>query len=84
MASHVTAHEPPGALFVPDEDPLLFYAAIAVFASQHLKEGGQLYLEIHEKYGPEIIDLLQAEGFSGLELRQDINGKDRMIKAIRS
>ncbi|KPL17087.1 MAG: hypothetical protein AMS26_02275 [Bacteroides sp. SM23_62] len=84
MATHVAAHEPPAALFVPDDNPLLFYLSIAGFARQQSKEGGQLYLEIHEKYGPEIIDLLQAEGFSGLELRQDINGKDRMIKAIRS
>jgi release factor glutamine methyltransferase len=83
MATHVTAHEPPGALFVPDEDPLLFYESVAGIASQHLKGGGQLYLEIHEKYGGEIIDLLLTRGFSGMELRKDINGKDRMIKAIR-
>jgi release factor glutamine methyltransferase len=84
MANLVTAHEPPGALFVPDEDPLLFYVSIAGFACQQLKGGGQLYLEVHEKYGKEVIELLLTEGFSGMELRKDINGKDRMIKAIRS
>jgi len=83
MAPHITSHEPPGALFVPDENPLLFYFSIASFARQQLKKGGQLYLEIHEKFGSEVIDLLQQHGFQGVELRQDINGKDRMIKAIR-
>lgn len=82
MPIHIIDHEPQVALFVPDEDPLLFYLSIASFAHQQLEEGGQLYLEIHEKYGMKVIDLLKAEGFYGLELRQDINGKDRMIKAI--
>lgn len=82
MPIHVIDHEPQGALFVPDENPLVFYSSIARFARQQLKEGGQLYLEIHEKYGMKVSDLLNTEGFSGLELRQDINGKDRMIKAI--
>jgi release factor glutamine methyltransferase len=84
MASHITAHEPPGALFVPDENPLLFYLSIAGFARQQLKEGGQLYLEVHEKFGKKIIDMMKEQGFHGTELRQDINGKDRIIKAIRS
>jgi release factor glutamine methyltransferase len=83
MAPHVTAHEPQEALFVPDENPLLFYFSIAGFARQQLKKGGQLYLEVHEKFGSRVIDLLQENGFHGAELRQDINGKDRMIKAIR-
>lgn len=82
MPIHIIDHEPQIALFVPDEDPLLFYLSIASFAHQQLEKGGQLYLEIHEKYGMKVIDLLKAEGFYGLELRQDINGKDRMIKAI--
>jgi release factor glutamine methyltransferase len=83
MASHITAHEPQGALFVPDENPLLFYFSIAGFARQQLKLGGQLYLEVHEKFGKKVKDLLQEHGFRSAELRQDINGKDRMIKAIR-
>jgi len=82
MPIHVIDHEPQGALFVPDENPLVFYTSIAGFARQQLKEGGRLYLEIYEKYGMKVIDLLEADGFSGVELRQDINGKDRMIKAI--
>jgi release factor glutamine methyltransferase len=83
MPTHIKDHEPGTALFVPDKNPLLFYVSIAGFARQQLIEGGQLYLEVHEKYGMKVIDLLETEGFSGLELRQDINGKDRMIKAIR-
>ena len=83
MPVHIKDHEPDTALFVPDENPLLFYLHIAGFARQQLKEGGQLFLEINEKYGMKVFDLLKEEGFSELELRQDINGKDRMIKAIR-
>jgi release factor glutamine methyltransferase len=84
MPSHIRDHEPSTALFVPDDNPLLYYASIARFAREKLKAGGQLYLEIHEKFGAEIIDMLKGEGFSGLELRKDINGKDRMIKAMHS
>jgi len=82
MPVHIKDHEPGHALFVPDENPLLFYESIAGFACQQLYKGGQLYLEVHEKHGVQVFDLLEAEGFSELELRQDINGKDRMIKAI--
>jgi len=82
MASHITAHEPPGALFVPDENPLLFYLSIAGFANRQLKEGGALYLEVHENFGKQAADLMQKKGFHSVELRQDINGKDRMLKAI--
>ncbi len=82
MASHITAHEPPGALFVPDENPLLFYLSISGFAKRQLKEGGALYLEVHEKFGKQAADLMNEHGFQSVELRQDINGKDRMLKAI--
>lgn len=81
LPSLVKDHEPSVALFVPDDNPLLFYASIADFARKQMKRGGQLYLEVHEKYGRQVCDLLQAEGFGVLELRKDINGKDRMIKA---
>jgi release factor glutamine methyltransferase len=82
MPTHVKDHEPSAALFVPDDHPLLFYASIAGFAHDHMKVGGHLYLEVHEKHGLKVMDLLQKEGFMELELRKDINGKDRMIKAI--
>ena len=82
MPTQVKDHEPGAALFVADDDPLLFYTSIAGFACKQLKEGGQLYLEIHEKFGMKVMDLLREKGFASLELRQDINGKDRMIKAL--
>jgi release factor glutamine methyltransferase len=82
MPAQVKDHEPGAALFVPDDNPLLFYASIAGFAYDQLKKGGQLYLEIHERYGIEVMDLLRERGFNSPELRQDINGKDRMIKAM--
>ncbi len=83
MGPQVASFEPSSALFVPDETPLLFYASIAAFARQQLKENGKLFLEVHENFGPEVLDLLGAEGFTKAELRRDINGKDRMIKAHR-
>lgn len=84
MPAHVRDQEPATALFVPDDDPLQFYTAIAGFSREQLEEGGQLYLEIHEKFGTEVLDLLKEKGFVGIELRKDINGKERMIKAIRT
>ena len=84
MATHVTAFEPSAALFVPDDNPLLFYASIANFSRQKLKEGGRIFLEVHEKYGKKVRDLLRAQDFSKVELRRDINAKERMVKATHS
>ncbi len=81
MEENVLAHEPHHALFVPNEDPLLFYRNIARYARVHLRKDGALFFEINENFGPETVKMLLAEGFAS-ELRQDINGKDRMIKAI--
>lgn len=83
MHINVLNHEPHLALFVPDNDPLIFYRKIAHLALQHLVEGGQLYFEINEKYGEEIRQMLHEMGFSSVELRNDMQGKARMIKAIR-
>jgi release factor glutamine methyltransferase len=83
MAPRVAAHEPAIALFVPDDKPLLFYDAIAGFSHRQLRPGGLLYLEINEKFPTEVLDLLRTKGFFDPELRRDINGKNRMIKAIR-
>jgi release factor glutamine methyltransferase len=82
LPTQVKDHEPGTALFVPDDNPLLFYASIASFARDQLTEGGQLYLEIHENFGMRILDLMREIGFPSSELLQDINGKDRMIKAM--
>jgi release factor glutamine methyltransferase len=80
MDLHVVEYEPKTALFVPDEDPLLFYRAIAEFATTHLKEGGKVYVEIHERLGEETANVFR-KWFSIVELRKDIHGKDRMIRA---
>ena len=83
MLQNVTDYEPHTALFVPDTDPLLFYRVIADMAIQHLKNGGHLYFEINERYGNEVAELLASKGFSDVQLKKDINGKDRMVKGFR-
>lgn len=80
MDLHVVEYEPKTALFVPDEDPLLFYRAIAEFAASHLNPGGQVYVEIHDLLGMETTNVFR-KWFSIVELRKDIHGKDRMIRA---
>jgi release factor glutamine methyltransferase len=82
MHLNVVDFEPHNALFVPQEDPLLFYKAIADFALINLTPGGLLFLEINESYGQETKYLLSSKGFKNIELKKDMSGKDRMIKAI--
>lgn len=82
MHANVLKHEPHTALFVADEEALLFYIAIADFAQTHLNKGGKLFFEIHESKGEEVVQKLQEKGFSELELRKDMQGKDRMVKAV--
>ena len=81
MMSNVLDYEPHLALFVPDNDPLIFYRAIADYALKHLEYQASLYLEINEALGKETLELLKEKGFINLELRQDLRGKDRMIRA---
>ncbi len=83
MHDNVLAFEPHTALFVPDEDALLFYRKIADFALLHLKENGLLFFEINESLGDEVCALLASKGFNDVELKKDLQGKDRMIKAKR-
>jgi len=78
---NVLDYEPHLALFVPDNNPLLFYHCIAIFAQQHLKPKGKLYFEINRQFGKATVDLLTAMGFGNVELRKDISGNDRMVKA---
>ena len=80
MDLQVTDHEPNIALFVPDEDPLVFYKAIARLAKLHLSSNGQLFFEIHYDQGDALIALLDDMHFHA-ELRTDLFGKDRMIRA---
>jgi release factor glutamine methyltransferase len=84
MLDNVLNHEPHNALFVSDNDPLVFYRAIADFALAHLKINGFLFLELNEKFGQKTLNLLKEKGFKAIELRQDMGGKDRMIKAVLS
>ncbi len=80
---NVLDYEPHLALFVSDEDPLLFYRKITQFASLALKEKGMLFFEINRDFGVEIKTLLKKHGFSEVELKQDLSGNNRMIKAIK-
>lgn len=82
MHENVLSHEPHLALFVPDNDALLFYRTIATFAQQHLRPGGMLFFEINEALGQETAGLLTNQGFIQVELRKDMQGKNRMIKAV--
>jgi release factor glutamine methyltransferase len=81
MLDNVTRFEPHTALFVPDNDALLFYRAIADFAVLHLHPGGQLFLEINESLGAEVSNMLASKGLIEIELKKDMQGKDRMVKA---
>ncbi|MDB4900893.1 MAG: prmC [Mucilaginibacter sp.] len=81
MHTNVTDFEPHNALFVPEDDPLIFYKAIADFAAAHLVQNGLLFFEINESYGKEIIQILTEKGLKNVELRKDMSGRDRMIKA---
>jgi release factor glutamine methyltransferase len=82
MHTNVTNFEPHTALFVPEHDPLIFYKAIADFALLNLTPNGLLFFEINELYGQETVKLLKDKGFVSAELRKDMSGRDRMIKAI--
>lgn len=81
MQLNVLDYEPHTALFVPDNDPLLFYKALAQFAKRRLYQTGSVYAEIHEDLGKSVVDLFKQEGLSALELKNDMQGKNRMIKA---
>jgi release factor glutamine methyltransferase len=81
MQKNVLDYEPHIALFVPDNDALVFYRAIADLAVIRLKPGGHLYFEINERYENETAELLASKGFINIILKKDINGKFRMIKA---
>mgnify|MGYP000490034843 FL=1 len=81
MEKNVLEHEPSIALFVPDEDPLKFYRAIAEYASSALKPGGALYFEINPIYEKETREMLEELGFKDIETKEDAFGKKRMMKA---
>ncbi len=82
MSAHVLNHEPDIALFVPDDDPLLFYRAISRLATQALQPGGRLFFEINPLYQEAMVQLLTTLGFTTITLREDQYGRTRFISAI--
>ena len=82
MHVNILGFEPHQALFVPDDDPLRFYRAIAGIAAYILNKKGRIYFEINEKKGIDILNLLKDKGFQEVTLMKDLNGKDRFIKGV--
>ncbi len=81
MAPHVMGAEPSVALFVADDDPLIFYRSLGNFARQHLSEGGRLFVEIHEGMSAPVVRLFRATGAKEVIPKKDLQGKDRMVMA---
>ena len=84
MASNVLDHEPPAALFVPDSDPLIYYRAIIKLASRILVPRGKVYFEINEAMGKQLSELLLTSGYTSVEIVNDLNNKERIIKGIKN
>ncbi len=84
MDKNVLDFEPHMALFVDNEDPLLFYRIIVELADGHLNKSGQLFFEINEAYGGDVMQLLRDHNYTNCELRKDLNGRDRMVRGIKS
>ena len=81
MEANVLDYEPSLALFVPDDDPLLYYHRITLFAEQKLKKKGYIYFEINSQLGAQTVKMLRTMEFKNVELIQDLSGKDRFVKA---
>ncbi|NLR91233.1 peptide chain release factor N(5)-glutamine methyltransferase [Flammeovirga agarivorans] len=82
MDKNVVEFEPELALYVEDDNPLIFYRRISMLASQKLTERGKLYFEINEQFGQETADLMKKDGFKNIEIIKDFQGKDRIVKGI--
>lgn len=83
MGRNVLDYEPPQALFVPDNDPLLYYRSVLELCKKVLKPGGRLYFEINETKGKEMKNLLNKYGYRDISIINDINGKSRISKGIK-
>ncbi len=84
MHKNVLDYDPEKALFVSDDDPLIFYRRIAELGLNHLNENGRLYFEINEAFGSEVIELLKKYQYLDIEIFKDFRGKDRFVSAILS
>jgi release factor glutamine methyltransferase len=80
MNKNVLEHEPHLALFVPNEDALIFYRKIALFGKEHLAKNGEIFLEINEALSVEVQALFTGFGYTSVEIKKDMQGKDRMVK----
>jgi release factor glutamine methyltransferase len=83
MRRNVLDFEPEHALFVPDENPLVFYRSIALLGRKYLADGGKLYMEINEQFPAEVTRLLENTGYYGIQVRNDLSGKPRMVKGMK-
>lgn len=84
MKSNVLTYEPHQALFISDEDPLLFYKAIAVKSKTLLKAEGKIVVEINENFGKEVKNLFESSGFTEVKIIKDLDGKDRIVVAQKN
>lgn len=82
MQTNVVKYEPHLALFVPDNDPLIFYKAIAAKAKKALKSSGVMIVEVNERFGDEVLDAFSEIGFKDLSIIKDLQGKDRIVRGI--
>ena len=80
MHSNVVDHEPHTALFVPDNDPLVFYKAIATFGKTSMAATGHIFLEVHEDYSVAVKEVFLSAGYLSVEIKKDMQGKERMLK----
>jgi release factor glutamine methyltransferase len=83
LSVNVRNHEPHQALFVPGNQPLLFYEKIAKFGKEYLNDQGLIFLELHQDYAYETKKLFEEFGYKNVELRKDISGNDRMLKVCK-
>ena len=84
MRPNVLNYEPHQALFVSDQDPLIFYKAIASKGKSLLKISGKIFVEINENFGNEVKDLFEVSGFDEVKIIKDLDGKDRIVVAHKS
>lgn len=82
MKKNVLDYEPAIALYVPNDDPLLYYKKIVEWGKFALKPGGHLYFEINEYLGEDMVQYLESEGYKRIRLKKDYTGRDRMIRAM--
>ena len=81
MKKNVTDYEPPEALFVPDDDPFIFYSAIARVGKRILRPGGRVIVEINERFGKSVSAVFSKEGYHPVLVVKDFAGKDRVVSA---